>query len=151
MRPLGTSKSGTSGGLKLAPGSARPPRALALSATLACALALAGCGSISEFVAERGSELPGVGVPDNAPARPVARAAYPAVHDMPPPRDSRLLGEDEQRKIEDDLLAARARNQRAGGQPVTPAPEPAQAKSSKSAPAKPAPVRRPTSSGGSIY
>jgi hypothetical protein len=35
--------------------------------------------------------------------------AYPAVHDMPPPRGSTVLTDAEQKKLEDDLIAARNR------------------------------------------
>jgi len=132
-------------------------RGLAVAMTLGLTAVVGGCGSISEFIAERGGELPGVGLPEGAPERPVARAAYPAVHDMPPPRDTKLLNEDEQRKIEDDLMAARARNQEAGGQPVTPVPPPSKpaARDGASATKKPASrqpaARQPSSSRGSIY
>jgi hypothetical protein len=36
-------------------------------------------------------------------------SAYPAVHDMPPPRGSTVLTDAEQKKLEDDLIAARNR------------------------------------------
>ena len=34
---------------------------------------------------------------------------YPAVHDMPPPRNSTVLTDYEQKKLENDLIAARRR------------------------------------------
>jgi outer membrane biosynthesis protein TonB len=34
---------------------------------------------------------------------------FPAVHDMPPPRDSTILTDYEQKKLENDLIAARRR------------------------------------------
>ena len=35
--------------------------------------------------------------------------SYPAVHDMPPPRNSTILTDYEQKKLENDLIAARRR------------------------------------------
>lgn len=49
------------------------------------------------------------GLPEGAPARPETPPAYPAVHDMPPARDSTMLSGAEQKKLEDELAAARAR------------------------------------------
>jgi hypothetical protein len=83
---------------------------------------LAACGSVSEQLAERASQAPGIGLPANAPERPATPVDFPAVHDMPPARPAALLNEAEQQKLEKDLLAARARNQASAGLPVTPAP-----------------------------
>ena len=47
-------------------------------------------------------------VPENAPQRPETPPAYPSVHDRPPQRDSVLSGK-EQKKLEDELAAARAK------------------------------------------
>ncbi len=49
------------------------------------------------------------GLPEGAPARPETQPEYPAVHDMPPARSSTMLSGADQRKLEDDLAAARAR------------------------------------------
>ena len=43
------------------------------------------------------------------PARPSKPSAYPAVNDMPPPRGTAVLTDAEQKKLEDDLAAARNR------------------------------------------
>ena len=48
------------------------------------------------------------GLPENAPQRPETPPAYPSVHDRPPQRDSVLSGK-EQKKLEDELAAARAK------------------------------------------
>ena len=80
-------------------------------ALLCCAAALAGCASINEQAAGRLSELPAVGLPADAPARPATPPPYPAVHDMPAPRGRALMTEVEQQKMEDDLVAARSRQQ----------------------------------------
>lgn len=46
------------------------------------------------------------GLPEGTPQRPATPAAYPAVNDRPPKRDSPMLTDEEQRKLEDDLVAA---------------------------------------------
>ena len=52
--------------------------------------------------------LPGeMAEPADAPARPVTPYAYPAVHDIPPPRATPTMSEDQQIKLEKDLAAAR--------------------------------------------
>ena len=46
-------------------------------------------------------------MPENAPARPATEHEYPAVNERPPPRDTRVVTFEEQKKIEQDLAAAR--------------------------------------------
>ena len=94
-----------------------------LFAMLTAAAALGACGSISEKLSGQAAGLPGVGLPADAPQRPDTKLSYPAVHDMPPPRSANLLNEVEQQKIEDDLVAARERQQAAAGiaRPAAPA------------------------------
>jgi hypothetical protein len=53
------------------------------------------------------ADLPGIGVPGNAPARAENPPAYLPVHDVPPPRDEAVLTADERKKIQSDLLSAR--------------------------------------------
>jgi hypothetical protein len=79
--------------------------AFGLVLALAVAPVLAGC---STTLADR---LPGgVGLPANAPARPMAaNYGYPAVHDMPPPRATEPLTDAEQLRLERDLENARDR------------------------------------------
>jgi hypothetical protein len=67
---------------------------------IACAAVLSGC-SIPI------ADLPLIGVPANAPARAENPPAYMPVHDVPPPRDEAVPTVDEQKKMRDDLLAAR--------------------------------------------
>jgi hypothetical protein len=72
----------------------------------AWATALAGCSSnLNNFgdptggtstVSQARAETPGTPPP-----------AFPAVHDMPPPRDSTILTDYEQKKLENDLITAR--------------------------------------------
>src|SRR5262245_61503997 len=92
-------------------------RALPLLAVVV-SLGLSGCASISEQFAETASQAPQIGLPANAPARPAQQMAYPAVHDVPPPRTAVVLTDVEQHKLETDLLAARNQQQAAAG--VTP-------------------------------
>jgi hypothetical protein len=48
------------------------------------------------------------GLPQDAPERPTAAPAYPAVHDMPPPRNSAVLTEEEKKRVEAELAVMRA-------------------------------------------
>jgi hypothetical protein len=110
-------------------------------------VSLAACGSISEKMAEGMSGLPAVGLPQGAPERPATPVAFPAVHDMPPPRAASLLNEVEQQKMEDDLAGARDRQQAAAGN----APPPAPAAKKKATPSAPSTRVVPASSSRTIY
>ena len=55
--------------------------------------------------------MPVIGVPEGAPQRPAATAAYPAVHDVPPPRNSVMLTNTEAAQLEADLVTARDQQQ----------------------------------------
>lgn len=117
----------------------RATKVVALMAGLAAAAALSACASISEKVAGAMSEVPVIGLPAGAPARPASPPPYPAVHDMPPPRTNAVLTEIERQKMETDLIAARERQQAAAG-------------TRSAASKKPPPPRVvPVSSGSSIY
>jgi hypothetical protein len=87
-------------------------RALAAALLIGVAVTLAGCAS-----GPVGDSMPTAvgGLPENTPARPATPAAYPAVHDMPPPRAAAVLTDAEQKKLEDDLIAA---GNRAAGKPA---------------------------------
>ena len=130
-------------------------RLLAVPAVLVLALSLAGCGSISEKFGSTVADSR-LGLPAGAPPRPDTTAAYPAVHDMPPARPAALTSA-EQMKLEDELIAARNRQQVLAGQPVSPNP-PSYAPTRRP-PAVPAPRAKkpaeppeaPTSSSRSIY
>jgi hypothetical protein len=97
---------------------------------LAIGLLLAACSGSESF------ELPQSlgGLPTDAPARPTTPYQYPAVHDMPPPRSVKTLSDEELRKVEKDLTAARERQEKAAE--TSAAPAPAQAKSNAMAKAK---------------
>ena len=86
-------------------------------APVIAAAVLSACGSISEKMADTMAEAPGIGLPAGAPTRPTEAPAYPAVHDMPPPRPTPMLTGIEQKQIEDDLLAARDGQKRLVAEP----------------------------------
>jgi hypothetical protein len=60
------------------------------------------------------SEMPSQvgGLPAGAPERPAVAPEYPAVHDMPPPRATAVLTEEEKKKVEAELAAMRAEQAR---------------------------------------
>ena len=60
------------------------------------------------------------GLPEGVPARPATPPAYPAVHDMPPPRQDSALSEAESKRLREDLKNTRDRG-RADGAPARPA------------------------------
>jgi hypothetical protein len=72
-------------------------------ALLLPALALGGCASTSI------ADLPMVGTPTDAPARPKEAGAYLPVHDLPPDREETAIPPAERAKIEAELAAARDR------------------------------------------
>ena len=80
----------------------RNKRALALGALLLPALALGGCASSI-------ADLPLLGTPAGAPARPTDAAAWLPVHDLPPDREEPELAPAERAKIKAELVAARDR------------------------------------------
>lgn len=64
-------------------------------------LAVAGCSSVAD--------VPLIGVPTNAPARPQTPGAYLPIHDIPPPRQDDPLSVADQARIEKELAQARDR------------------------------------------
>ncbi|HKY85975.1 MAG TPA: hypothetical protein VJL90_04365 [Pseudorhodoplanes sp.] len=61
---------------------------------------------------------------------------YPAVHDMPPPRNSTVLTDYEQKKLENDLIAARRRVAPDSDKPAKAKTEKGKSDASKSSEAK---------------
>jgi hypothetical protein len=82
----------------------------ALGCLLLAALSLAimaGCSSSQVF-----DDLPAsVALPADAPARPATPYAYPAVHDMPPPRATEPMSAEDQLRLEKELTAVRNRQE----------------------------------------
>jgi hypothetical protein len=52
------------------------------------------------------------GMPVGAPNRPQIAPAFPAVHDMPPPRNRAVLTEEERKRVEAQLAAMRTQQAR---------------------------------------
>jgi hypothetical protein len=77
-------------------------RAWTAAALVMSALALGGCATSI-------ADIPVIGVPADAPGRPKEVSAYPAVHDLPAPREQDAMDPTEQAKIEKELVAARDR------------------------------------------
>lgn len=75
---------------------------------------LSGCGTISSKFSEVASQAPGIGLPADAPERTAQPAAYPAVHDMPPPRNTETLTTIERADAERELVQARTEQQGIG-------------------------------------
>ena len=102
----------------------------AIAIVFVIALSAAGCSSASvdSIPHWAGGEPPG------APRRLATELEYPAVNERPPPRDTKVVTEEEQAKIERELAAARdaqakkaaqAKKDRAGmlaNKPKPPAP-----------------------------
>jgi hypothetical protein len=76
--------------------------ALAGGALLLSALALGGCSTSI-------ADLPLVGTPADAPARPKDAGAYLPVEDLPPDRGDAAMAPAERAKLKAELLAARDR------------------------------------------
>jgi len=57
---------------------------------------------------------------DTAPRTTTAQPAAPAVHDMPPPRDTRPMTAEERQRVMDELAAARERLETTGTVPARP-------------------------------
>ena len=70
------------------------------------------------------ADLPLIGTPADAPARPKEVGAYPAVHDLPQDRPEAAMDAAERNKVASELIAARDR-QAATGAAQNPAPNPA--------------------------
>ena len=80
----------------------RTIRLLTIGALFVSALAVGGCSTSI-------ADLPGVGLPADAPQRPKEASGYLPVHDLPPDRNEAALKPTEQAKIQADLIAARDR------------------------------------------
>ena len=70
--------------------------------TVALGLPLGGCASTI-------ADMPMVGTPAGAPARPAQPGEYLPVHDLPTSREGTAMAPAEQAKIQAELIAARDR------------------------------------------
>jgi hypothetical protein len=106
----------------------RAIKLLGAGALFAAALAVSGCST-------QVADMPLVGVPSDAPARPKEAGAYLPVHDLPPSRDEAAPSLAEQKRIQKELIDARDRQALA----TAPAPAPASPSAkTKKKPEKPA-------------
>lgn len=79
-------------------------RARLILAALTGGVALAGC-SPAPMLERLPTSLGGL--PAGAPERPTVSQRFPAVHDLPPPRGTTTLTDEQQLKLEQDLQALR--------------------------------------------
>jgi hypothetical protein len=77
-------------------------RTLVWAALLTAALAVGGCSS-------QIADLPLVGTPADAPARPKEPGSFLPVNDLPPDRDEATMDPKERARIQDELIKARDR------------------------------------------
>jgi hypothetical protein len=86
-----------------------------LLAVCAVAAALAGCsaGPLTDTLKQVPESLGGL--PPDVPKAPAMPYQYPAVHDMPPPRPSEPMSEEQQYRLEKELNALRERQEGALG------------------------------------
>jgi hypothetical protein len=96
-------------------------RAWIMAALVTLAMPVGGCASSV-------ADLPMVGVPADAPARPKEAAAYPAVHDIPADREQSPMDPTEQTKVAKELIAARDRQATIAGTTPPAAPPAAKVK-----------------------
>lgn len=102
---MGTSENGMSVG--------RPKRMLVAGTLVACALALAGCSTSI-------ADLPIVGTPADAPARPKDPGSFLPVNNLPADRDEAAMDEATRQKLKAELAAARDRQAAAAAANATP-------------------------------
>jgi hypothetical protein len=76
--------------------------AVAIGSLLLLALPAGGCSTSI-------ADLPLVGTPADAPARPKEVGTYPAVHDVPQDRPEAAMNTAERNKVSSELIAARDR------------------------------------------
>lgn len=91
--------------------------ATALLLALGCALSACSSTSFSDLPPALG------GLPQGVPERPAVQPAYPAVHDMPPERSTAIMTDEELKRAQAELVAARDRQ--APPKPAANAPKPA--------------------------
>jgi hypothetical protein len=75
---------------------------------LGFALVSAGAGSLASCASMAQLPVSAGGMPQDAPKRPRIAAAFPGVHDMPSPRNSTVLTEEEKKRVEAELAVLRA-------------------------------------------
>ena len=93
-------------------------RRWALAGALLLAVAATGCTSGPDgSTLSRLPESMG-GLPADTPSRPVTQAAYPAVHDMPPPRPNATLTQEQIKAAEAEMTAASMKAKKQADAPI---------------------------------
>jgi hypothetical protein len=75
-----------------------------VAAALLLAATLCGCSSVVDNIPASVG-----GLPEGVPQRPATQAVYPAVHDIPPPRQDNALTAAESKQLREDLKNTRNR------------------------------------------
>jgi hypothetical protein len=88
----------------------RTIRLRSVATLLATALALGGCST-------QIADMPGLGLPADAPERPKEAGGYLPVHDLPPDRNEEAMKPAELARIQAELTAARDRQATAATPP----------------------------------
>ena len=68
-------------------------------------LSLGACSSVGSALSSLPKELGGM--PEGTPERPATQLSYPAVHDMPPPREAAVLTPEQIKAAKSELTAVR--------------------------------------------
>jgi hypothetical protein len=78
------------------------------------ALMLCSCANTTNMGNNLGNELPTAigGMPQAAPQRPETPPEFPAVHDMPPARNTKVMTEEEKKRVEAELAVMREQQAR---------------------------------------
>lgn len=100
-------------------------RSILAACCLAAALSGCAAGQVGEAIPQNLG-----GMPADVPAPPKVPYQYPAVHDMPPPRATEPLSDEQQQKLEQDLTTLRNREEKRLTGSKTPA-KPAKSKTGK--------------------
>lgn len=98
-------------------------------------LALMGCTSTFDALPEKMG-----GLPATAPARPAEALTFPNVYEVRPTREAKPLNDDDQKKLESELVTLREQQKNLANPPPPPPPPPPAAKKT-AAPAKKAPSK----------
>jgi predicted small secreted protein len=84
---------------------------------LAGSLMLSSCANTTNMTSvgnDLGHEMPTAigGMPATVPERSETQPAFPAVHDMPPARNTKVMTEEEKKRLEAELAVAREQQAR---------------------------------------
>jgi hypothetical protein len=112
MNMVSESRTGRRRGSEIVAAAAKAARKAAVALVLMPAL-VGGLGACSSTLGSLPPQLGGL--PADAPQQPAGPAVYPAVHDMPPPRNDVTLTVEEQKKATAELTALRLQQEKESG------------------------------------